>query len=121
VDLEKDGVAVNRVARVGETFPIMLMVEHGGPSQEPVVFDTIVLEVLFNDDENVLIRVDPNDRPAACAIASNSPTTVDFFSGQPVSAGRPTDNPPFSGGTRLSLSGSGNPERDSATWVPHSG
>ena len=59
--------------------------------------------MFFNDSHDVLIRVDPDDRPLAMDLASNSEATIDFFSREKIRGGDYRDLKTFGGGSFLSL------------------
>jgi hypothetical protein len=79
LDLENPNVVRDRTVKIGEIFPIVLYVEHGGLEEADVVFDTLILEVFFNDSEDAIVRVDPTDRPVVGCIAARSRHTMDAF------------------------------------------
>jgi hypothetical protein len=61
------------------------MIEEDGKDPLCNVFDTLIIEILFNDQDPVL-SVDPVQRPVAGELAANSATTVDAFSRERIKA-----------------------------------
>jgi hypothetical protein len=59
------------------------MLEDDGKEPSPSVFDTIILEILYNDMNSVL-GVEPVQKPVAGELAGNSSTTVDAFTRKPI-------------------------------------
>jgi hypothetical protein len=76
-----DAPVQQRSVKVGDVFPIVLYVKHGDSSaKSPVEFDTIILEVFFNDEDEAIVLVDPTDRPVAGNLASRQGVALDAFS-----------------------------------------
>lgn len=76
-------IMTERNLKAGTIFPIVVMVEDDGKDPSPSIFDTLIVEILFNDLDPVL-SVDPVQRPVAGELAGNSKTTTDAFSGEPI-------------------------------------
>lgn len=86
LDVTKPRIVHKRTVTVGEIFPIVLYVEHGGQGDTDIVFDTLILEVFFNDSRDAIVRVDPTDRPVVGSIAAKFRNTSDAFRHTEVSA-----------------------------------
>jgi hypothetical protein len=88
VDLDIDDYgapSTRRTVSVGEVFPIVLYAEHGdAQSEDPIEFDTLILEVFFNDGEDAVVLVNPTDRPVAGELVSSHQESVDAFSREEV-------------------------------------
>ena len=100
VAVDKPGIVTKRAFDAGTVFPIGVMVEAVGAA--PVVFDTIVVEVFFNDGTDAVLSIDEDERPIVGDLAGRK--TADALSGEPVTAGRLGDDPPLSAGSQLAMS-----------------
>jgi hypothetical protein len=74
----KDCVKERRV-KVGENFDVIVTIWDDGEGGSPVIFDTFISEVWYND-KGIIVQMDLNKPPTAAALADNSHTTVDAFS-----------------------------------------
>ncbi|MDB5692666.1 MAG: hypothetical protein JWO81_1729 [Alphaproteobacteria bacterium] len=79
LNLEEKGVVTKRDCAIGDIFPIVIYAEHGGGKDDDVVFDTLIIEVLFNDTGDAIVRVDPTDRPVVGELAARYGQSRDFF------------------------------------------
>lgn len=82
LDVSTPGVTSRRTVVVGETFIIEVMIEDDGTGISPVVFDTIVFGVYFNDTTPNVLGVTKMHFPHAGALVNRNPGSVDAFSGQ---------------------------------------
>ena len=105
LDIDTVGIVQSRTVKVSQVFPICVYVgvETGTPAD--VEFDTLVIEVFFNDGMDAIVRVDPTDRPVIGAIAHYFPGTIDAFRDGPVSSGRAMTQSAAIAYTPLSLFG----------------
>lgn len=103
-DLGKHGdVVTQRQVKLGETFQIAVVVEDDGTDPSPAEFDTLLVEILFNDHGHVL-TVDPVQRPVAGDLLAHRDGARDAFTQAPVRGGHATDKGvPFSSGSELTL------------------
>lgn len=93
--------SVRTTAHVEGGFIVAIMVEDDGKYESPVTFDTIALEILYNDGE-YLIGSDGMARPIALELARE--TSIDAYSRVAVKGGRFSDpNGPFTNGSLLTL------------------
>jgi hypothetical protein len=86
LDVTTPGITARRTVTLGESFVIDIWVEDDGQGITPVVFDTIILGVYFNDKGPGVLGVTRTHFPHAGELAKNSPTTVDAFSKRPIRA-----------------------------------
>ena len=105
LDIGKQHINQKRTARVGDVFPIVVYAEHGGSKEEEVVFDTLIVEVFFNDGEDAIVRVDPTDRPVVGTIAKMFPNTMDAFRPAEVKSGDKMDQASLRDSSQLALFG----------------
>lgn len=77
LDAKSKEVVKSRTVKVGEPFDVIVMLWND--SKEPVTFDTLISEVWYNDQAEV-IQMDLDKPPTAGDLAKNSDTTVDAFS-----------------------------------------
>src|SRR4051812_17267971 len=68
------------VVQLGDEVPLAVLIQHAGAGEEPVVFDTVVVEIVYNDLGNSIIQTDNHDLPVAGELADNSPETRCFYS-----------------------------------------
>lgn len=80
LDTSTPGVTTRRTATVGETFVIQVMIEDDGTGVSPLVFDTIVFGVYFNDRAPDVLGVTKTHFPHAGEFIQHFPGTVDAFS-----------------------------------------
>lgn len=80
LDTSTPGVTDRRTAYVGETFVIEVMIEDDGTGETPVVFDTAVFGVYFNNQGPNVLGVTKTHFPHASEFIARSPGTVDAFS-----------------------------------------
>ena len=86
LDVGKQEVVRERTANVGEVFPVVLYAEHGGLESADLVFDTLIVEVFFNDSDEAIVRVDPTDRPVAGSLVAKFEASTDAFRAAPVTS-----------------------------------
>ncbi|MDB5692663.1 MAG: hypothetical protein JWO81_1726 [Alphaproteobacteria bacterium] len=80
LDTSTPGVTTRRTAVVGESFVIQVMIEDDGTGVSPLVFDTIVFGVYFNDRSPDVLGVTKTHFPHAGEFLERFPGTVDAFS-----------------------------------------
>jgi hypothetical protein len=80
LDTSTPGVTTRRTAVVGESFVIQVMIEDDGTGVSPLVFDTIVFGVYFNDKTPNVLGVTKTHFPNAGEFIDRHPGTVDAFS-----------------------------------------
>lgn len=101
VQVESGEPGTFREAVPGEQFPVGVLVE-AGPFG-PVVFDTILIDVVYNSGSHAQIHIAPGERPVAGELVARGGKVVDARTGEPLKAGRLTDKPPLSGGTPMAM------------------
>ena len=89
----------------GEEFTVDVMIANSGP--DPVMFDTLILDLAFNDDEYPLLEV--VGPPTAGTLAGTVPFAIDVFGGAFVSPGDTltTDSIPVASGFLDGIGGVG--------------
>jgi hypothetical protein len=84
LDTSTPGITTRRTAVVGETFVIHVMIEDDGTGVSPIVFDTIVFGVYFNDKAANVLGVTKTHFPHVGTFIERSQGTVDAFSGREI-------------------------------------
>lgn len=101
IDATRQGLHVKREIEAGTAFDVGLVAEHVGEGKA-TAFDTIILEILYNDHDYVLFT-DPRSHPIVGELAEIT-KTVDAFDKRPLQPGRESDaGSPFSSGSLLAL------------------
>jgi hypothetical protein len=101
LDATKDGIHLQREVQAGGHFDVALIAEHVDGDSKSTVFDTAILEILYND-KNFVLFTDSRSHPIAGEVAHAS--TRDYFSREAAPGGKRSDpNFPFSKGTMLTL------------------
>ena len=84
--------------------PVPVIVKIRNDSDKPIRFNSIDVQLLFNDQDDVLF-INPEICPIAGDLAGNSDATRCVVSHEPVQPGSPSDpDGPFSSGSILALS-----------------
>jgi hypothetical protein len=83
LDVSSNGPVRERTVAPGTIFPVSVLLEDDGQAPSPSEFDTVIVEILFNDSEQVL-SVDPVQQPVAGDLAEHGTTGVDAFTRRPV-------------------------------------
>ncbi len=100
VDATKPGINTKREVGAGEAFEVGLVAEHFGEGKS-TAFDTIILEILYNDREYVLYT-DARSHPIVGDLPHEQ--VVDAFDRRPLRLGRHDDKGgPFADGSLLTL------------------
>lgn len=94
-------IQYKRKVEAGDAFEVDLLVEYVGKKGTSITFDTIILEILYNDD-NFVLTTDPRSRPLPGELAGKG--SVDAFNFRPLTIGSVKDKRgPFSEASLLTL------------------